>query len=239
MLTHAFWLSSLLLIASATAHVHVHAPGGLKPRYLSTGTGLSAPSTGTPPYPTGSTIGTIVPTASSYSSNPTSTAAPPAVPTTPSLFYLVTAGTGTFLDGYHLHHDCCYGGGSHGTLAILRFTKDAFTIAETISTFSLNVNGTLKNTYGSVGRVEDDSFGDNSYWFFNNGDIYGVNDDTPVSESICEIAGDGGLTCIAGVKTIFYVCGTYSEDEVANFVALLGTEVPEGCFQFFLEVVPA
>ena len=230
MLTYSFWLSSLLFIASATAHAY--APAGLRPRCLSI-TGTSVPFISTPPYPTGSANGTAIPTASTYV--PTATSMTPPV-STPFLFYLVTAGTGTFLDGYYLYYDCCYGGVQGGTLAILRFTNNADVISRTSSTFSLNGNSTLKNTYGGVGRAFDDST--TLYWFFNNGDIYGVDQSAVVHESICEIVG-GELTCVTGVDTVFLVCGIDSANTVVgNLVVQLGTAVPAGCSPFTLLVVP-
>lgn len=101
MLVPSCWLTSLLFIASATAHAtsltSIYPHADLKRRYLSTGTTVSLPSAATPPYPTGSANGTSVPTGSIYPSGVSSTAGTStAVPApTPSAFYLVIADTGT------------------------------------------------------------------------------------------------------------------------------------------------
>ena len=232
------WLTSLLFIASATAHAYP--PPGLKPRYLSTGTGISTP------YPTSIANGTAVltgttppPTSTTPSS---STAASPT--STSSDFYLVASGTGTSIDGYYLYVDGRCGPGSPGDLDCMVFTYSTeIPLGNTIATFHLTANHTIVPGYFSDGK----GFGDYtySYWFFNDRII----EHDEVYESVCEIV-DGELKCVTGPNTLFYICtivfldGPFEGEPVNDndLIPLLGPAVDtsDACkgVELTLKVVP-
>lgn len=196
MLIQSFWLTSLFFAASATAHAYP--PRGLKPRYLSTGTGISLSPTA---YPTNIANGTTTvspPPLSTAASTSTSSAAAPT--STSSDFYLVAADTGTYLDGYYLFIGGNRGVGA-GDLQIMIFTEELppeWSLPS--ATFHLAANNTLVPGYGGDGK----SFGISpfNYWFFNKNPIL---ETLEVFESICEIA-DGELKCVTGPNTVFFVC---------------------------------
>lgn len=243
MLIQSFWLTSLLPIASATAYAYP--PVGLKPRYLSAGTDVSLSFT---PYRTDSANGTAISTETTYPLPSISTAAPvstssaPAPTTTSSDFYLVAAGTGTYLDGQYLYVGGARGAG-HGDLQVMIFTPDLppeWSLPS--ATFHLAANGTILPGYGGDGRT----FGSPpfNYWFFNQNPILEV---AEVYESVCEIVA-GELKCVTGPNTVFYVCmvvfvgGPYDGQAVNDndLIPLLGPEVYPGCnaVPLTLRVVP-
>lgn len=242
-LIQSLWLTSLLSISSATAYAYP--PVGLKPRYLSAGTDGSLSFT---PYPTGGANETGILTGTSYSSPststtaPTSTSPPAASTSTSSNFYLVAAGTGTYLDGQYLYVGGARGAG-HGDLQVMIFTPDLppeWSLAT--ATFHLATNGTIVPGYGGDGRT----FGSPpfNYWFFNQNPILEV---AEVYESVCEVVA-GELKCVSGPNTVFYVCvvvfigGPFDGQAVNDndLVPLLGPEVYPDCnaVPLTLRVVP-
>ena len=223
MLIESLWLTSLC-IASATAYAYP--PVGLKPRYLSTGTGTLLYPTA---YPTNSANGTVVSTGTTYPPPSTSTAAP--TPTS-SDFYLVAAGTGTYLDGYYLFVNGARGV-MGGDLQVVVFTPELppeWNLP--LATFHLAANSTLVNGYGGDGKAF--GFPADNYWFFNRGPILETYE---VYESVCEIVA-GELKCVTGPNTVFYVCvevfnngGPYDGQPIndRDLIPLLGPAVNPTC----------
>lgn len=247
MLIHSFWLTSLLFIASVIAHAYP--PMGLRPRYLSTGTGISLL------FPTNIANGTASSTGTTYSPPSLSTAAPittaslsssAAPPTsTSSDFHLVAAGTGTYLDGYYLITNGARGIG-HGDLQVMVFTPTSDLPPSqllNIATFHLAPNGTLLSEYGGAGKAF--GFPQDNYWFFNRNPIL---EPYETFDSVCEIVG-GELKCVTGPNTVFYICvevfldGPFAGQPIndRDLIPLLGPEVNTACngVELTLLVVPA
>ena len=236
----SFWLTSLLFITSVTAHAYP--PMGLKPRYLSTGTGIS------PAFPTKSANGTAVLTGTTYSppsistAAPTSTSSAAAPSSTSSDFHLVAAGTGTYLDGYYLIVNGARGSGP-GDLQVMVFIEELpLTPLVDVATFHLAANGTLVNGYGGEGKAF--GFPADNYWFFNRNTIL---EPYEVFESVCDIVG-GELRCATGPNTVFYICvevfvdGPFAGEPIndRDLIPLLGPAVNSACsgVELTLLVVP-
>lgn len=234
MLFQSFCLSSLLFTILATAHAasltNIYPPADLKRRYLSTGTGVSLPSTATPPYPTGSANGTSVSTGLTYPTSPilpsgTSSSASTSTPVPPPTigpFYLVVADTGTPFDGDYLN------------------------LGSEPSDNGLNVL-----VFGSTELVPG---GDSVYYLFPDGTFQ--NDNTGLTASYVnssasfvfpnpgspEYAGEAAVTCeydVGGVLTcqkgVFYAFPqTVVDGELTVPFLQLGSMVPTGAFQLTL-----
>ena len=203
MLVSSLWLASLLGLVSTTAHAYN--PAHLGPRYLSIGTAISLPATSAPPYPTGSANETVVPTGTTYSTPSTSTVAPTH---TPSLFYLVAAGTGTFIDGYHLVRSCCVD--TPGALILTDYLIFQPAGGSRDSEFSLYENGTIQVALTGVDNLgRSGNLGhDYDLWYF-------FSEPTEVTyehfDSFCKIV-NGELKCVTGENTVFHTCLEYEPD---------------------------
>ncbi|CAF9943726.1 MAG: hypothetical protein ALECFALPRED_001113 [Alectoria fallacina] len=232
MLVQTCWFSSLLFIVSATAHAYP--PAGLKPRYLVTGTGISLPSTISPPYPSGTASGTSVTTGSTYPTSPaqtnssTTTSTPTPTPTSSEFFYLVAADTGTDSDGDYVS----IGADDPGLLVL--YLGSVPNQVASFSTFSINADGTLQNEFaGGIASI----FPGGKYqtlMFTNeanaeaNGDII----------SFCQIVG-GALTCQTGADTVFSICPSQVIDgTVVGGNVNVGPTTQPGCNPLTLLVVP-
>lgn len=219
MLVQYCWLSSLPFIASAIAHAYP--PAGLRPRSLTTGTGISLPSTSAPPYPTG----TAVPTGSIT----TSTATPTSTPSS-EFFYLVVADTGTQYDGDFL----TISSQSSGTgLLVLYPRAQAPDEVTLFSTFNINADGTLQNEFArGIANIFPGT--DGTLFFRDEAYV----DAAGNIKSICEVVG-GTLTCQTGADTVFFICpfqriaGTLVDGTVN-----VGPTVRPGCTPITLLVVP-
>ena len=229
MLVHSRWLSSLLSIASVTAHalspIRDHFAADLRDRSLSTGTGVSLPLTTTPPYPTGSPNGTSIPTGSVYPTSSilstgvssTSTAVPEP---TPSEFFLKVADSGTYLDGDYVYIGIDDSGDG---LFKLLFEQEA---AAGPASFSLGANGTLVQVdTGRIARYRVDTVNVNYNGFFF---ADPVNPEDPdASAVVCDIA-HGALICHSGANNIFYPAEQYvvNHEVTLASVALAQTLYP-------------
>ena len=220
MFIQSFWLSSLLFIVTATAHVYP--PAGLKPRYLATGTGISLPSASAPPYPTGSATGTSPSTASTAASTATPT------PTASGPFYLVAADTGTDHDGYFV-----YIGADDPGLLVLYLASGPDEVTS-FSTFNINADGTLQNEFsGGIASTFPGSTYD--ALIFN---PEGFTDSQGYIKSFCEIV-DGALTCQTGAATVFSICPYQDiEGHVEGGNVEVGPTTEPGCNPLTLLVVP-
>ena len=209
-----FRLTSLFFIASVTAHAY-YPPVGLKPRYLSTGTGISLSlptnsangtatvSPGTIYLPPSSTPTAPVTPISTPSSSSSSSTAPPTStsPSSSSAFHLIAAGTGTSLDGSYLFVNGARGAGA-GDLQVTVFTTQLPPPESLdLATFHHADNGTLVDGSGGAGKA----FGAaaDNYWFFNRNPIL---ETAEVFESVCEIMDGVELKCVMGPNTVFYIC---------------------------------
>ncbi|CAF9940109.1 hypothetical protein IMSHALPRED_001754 [Imshaugia aleurites] len=226
MLIQSCWLSSLLIIASATAHAFP--PAGLKPRYLATGTGISLPSTIPPPYPTSNATGISAPTGSIYPTSSISTATP--TPTASGPFYLVVADTGTDLDGEYAYISA----DTSGADILVLYLANAPDEVASFSTFNLNADGTLQNEFaGGIAAIFPG--GTSGSLFFEN-EVYV--DEAGDVKSICEIVG-GVLTCQTGADTVFFVCPF--QDIFGTLVGgtiNVGLSTQSGCTTLTLLAVP-
>lgn len=225
MLLQPSWLSTLLFIALSAALVRL--PGGLKPRYLATGTGISQPSATAPPYPTGTANGTALSTGPTTA---TSTATP--TPISPSeLFNLVVAAAGTPYDGQYLS----VGSSTSRNGLLVLYPDDAPNQVARYSTFNVNADGTLQNEFiGGIANI------------FPGGDTYNTpffRSEAYVEQagnikSICGVVG-GTLECRTGADTVFFICppqvisGTLTGGTVD-----VGPMTEPGCTPITLLVVP-
>lgn len=208
-------------MVSATAHVYP--PAGLKPRYLATGTGVSLPSTSSPPYPTGTANGTTIPT---YSSTSPSTAIP--TPTSSEFFYLVISDIGTSLDGDYLTIGSDFGGSG---LYVL-YPGDEPDSDAKFSTFSINTDGTFQNEFVQGIAYIFSEGTDDPLVFAGEVSV----DENGGIKSICAING-GVLTCQTGTDVVFFVCPFNFTLEAGGTVDV-GPITRPGCTPITLLAVP-
>lgn len=209
----------MLFLTSANAHIYP--PAGLKPRYLATGTGISLPSTTSPPYPTTSTN---IPSAPISSISPTSTP----TPTASEFFYLVAANTNTSLDGSYIY----IGSDDAGNLVL--YLAPAPDQVASFSKFNINADGTLQNEFsGGIASVYPGAkYG--SLWF--NPEAFTESQGYTVS--FCGIVG-GELNCRTGADTVFSVCPYQDiEGHVEGGEVVVGVVAEPGCTGLSLLVVP-
>lgn len=220
MLLQSCWLSSLLFVVSTAANVYP--PAGLKPRYLATGTGISLPSTSSPPYPTGSSYLT----SSILPSGVSSTAVPAP---TPSTFYLVVADTGTPFDGHYIFvgtdtsRDGLY-------LGIIGSTEpDQYGM----SVFSLSANGTLEQDQSTLVAAYFDFDGSGSFIFQYPYAFEALQE----TAAACEIVG-GALVCQNGEAGVFHATPQmFIAEELTTPSLGLSPTAPSGSYEVTLLVV--
>ncbi len=223
MLVQYRWLSSLLFIASATAHVYP--PAGLKPRYLATGTGISLPSTGTAPYPTGTANGTAIATGSVTTSTATPT---PISPT--ELFSLVISAPGYVYDGDPLTIESDTSGAS----LLVLYPTTGTGGPSSFTTFNINADGTLQNQFsGGIAAIFAADAGGTIFF-----DPETLVDETDDIKVICEDVA-GTLTCHTGPFTVFYECPfQVITGTLVGGTIDVGQTVPAGCTEITLRIVP-
>lgn len=222
MLVQSCLLSSLLFVASATAHAYP--PAGLRPRYLVTGTGISLPSSSASPYPTATANGTGTPTGSVSTSTPTSNPIPPS-----EFFYLVIADTGTAHDGQYLSIDS----DTNGDSSLVLYPAAEPNEVASFSTFNINADGTLENEFAGIAAIFPE--GTSQSLFFEN-EVYV--DESGDIKSTCEVVG-GILTCQSGADTVFFICPyqVISGTLIGGSVEV-GPNTQSGCTPITLLVVP-
>ena len=208
---------------------HAYPPIGLKPRYLSTGTGISLPSTSAPPYPTGT--GTANGTARSTSSTSNPAATPTPIPPT-ELFYLVVADSGTALDGNYIQFT---GATSQSGLLVL-YPRPPPDEPFPSLLFNLNEDGTLGIqeyiclidsiiTYPPLILGEAVPSGTSDPFY-------------PYVTVYCDVV-SGNLACQADSRTVFSICpDDFPYDQFTGGSVDLGPTVEPGCAEVTLRVVP-
>ena len=215
-----------LVIVSAVAHAtkptRLYAPADIKRRYLSTGTGVSLPSTTIPPFPTSSIIPSNI-----SSSTSAFTAVPSGVA---NEFHLVVANTSTPFDGLflQLNYDV------NQEVGVLVFSE--YLVFGGTTFFFLSMDGTLQalnSGGGSAYYVHQDFNSSSDFFFQNSPDILGE-----VSVT-CELAGstfDGDtLTCQNGARGVFFAFPeTMIDGNPTTPFVHLGPTVPNGAYQLTL-----
>ena len=225
------WLSRLLFIVSTAALVF-H-PDGLKPRDLTTDTGVSLPSTIPLPSPT---VDAKETSALTSPDNPTSTIPPsstssdastptvlPVIPAPkPSTFYLVVANTGSPFDGSYIFVDM------YGPRFPLFGLTDPGPVEDSL--FSLNVDGTLFQVGSGLIACYYDSLG--GFMF----ETPNALASSSMIRAACLIL-SGRLACQNGMTGTFYA---FSQTIMAAIPSVkFGLMVPVGAYAVTLLVVAA